>query len=192
MRRFFRGTGEDISDEAHEDSDLQQRGFLENLFGQHLDEDAWNQAKLGVKSGGLGWTKARDLALPAVIASLTDACPPVLAFISQAPPGLFSLTRARRAVDIRLKAATDRWTSTLDTITADQVRNVLQAAFGRLSSERSLAPHRGSSTSWNRMPAIPIAQPEGGILPRPMHMRQTSRTIRPGNGSYSGLLSRHL
>lgn len=50
--------------------DIMIRSTLQSILNVSLTDDAWNQAKLPVKLGGLGLLAAADVALPAFIASV--------------------------------------------------------------------------------------------------------------------------
>ena len=59
--------------EALDSFDQTQRDFFENTLNVRLTEEAWTQATLPVKKGGLGIRKAADLAIPACFSSLADS-----------------------------------------------------------------------------------------------------------------------
>ena len=73
----FRLNGDSIERELIDKHDQSLRGALSHSIDGDLTDNAWTQATLGVKKGGLGLREAQTIALPAFIASRVASRPHV-------------------------------------------------------------------------------------------------------------------
>ena len=72
---MLRLTGDLVADEALGSFDQKQQDSLGNSLGGEVGELAWEQARRRMAEGGLGVKTGKEVALPAVVASLTTARP---------------------------------------------------------------------------------------------------------------------
>eukprot|EP00973_Karenia_brevis_P041455 5735971-Karenia_brevis.AAC.1 len=78
VNHLLRACGDELVEEgaALNEFDRMQEGTLNRLV-PGCDDEAKTQASLSLKVGGLGLRRARDTALPAVLASRAMACPKI-------------------------------------------------------------------------------------------------------------------
>ena len=125
--------------EALEHFDRVQEAHLDRLFpGQ--DPESARQASLGTAVGGLGYRRAVDAALPAVVASLIMARPKVASFDKDlTTAGLLPQGLLLQHFDGRICRATSALQSILDTGEGAQLRDLLDLASARADAVWSAA-----------------------------------------------------
>lgn len=97
--------------QAHDDS---LRASLESILGGSMPEDAWEQATLPVRAGGLGLRHAEITALPAFLASRLASRPHVMSLARHLEEAeLVDVDTFMAAYDARTTAARDRFFSNL-------------------------------------------------------------------------------
>lgn len=72
---LLRVSGHALGHDALQQHDDQLRTFLDNVLAGGLHDTAWEQASVGVKSGGLGFRRAERLSAVAFVASRIEARP---------------------------------------------------------------------------------------------------------------------
>ena len=72
---LLRLSGNAIGADALQQHDGQLRDFLDSVLAGGLHDTAWEQASVGVKSGGLGFRRAESLSAVAFVASRAEARP---------------------------------------------------------------------------------------------------------------------
>ena len=72
---LLRVAGPSMDDDLLDKYDKQGRSSMERILGGPLHDAAWEQGAAGVREGGLGLRRAKDLALPAFVASRIETRP---------------------------------------------------------------------------------------------------------------------
>ena len=102
--------------------DTSLRETLTSTLGGDLTDNAWAQATMGVKQGGLGFREARTVALPAFIASRIASRPHVIEMAQHMEPFQHGATDSiRQAYDRRTDKALQTLVESLDTATAQVI-----------------------------------------------------------------------
>ena len=73
----MRLSGDIIGSDLIDKHDRSLRDSLANIVGGEIDDNAWHQATLGVRTGGLSLREAQTIALPAFLASRIASRPHV-------------------------------------------------------------------------------------------------------------------
>lgn len=138
---LLRGAGSSISIPRLAEYDALLRRSLERILGGPLDDVAWLQATLGVADGGLGFRRARDIALPAFISSRLQARHLVESLADAVKPVTDVNILSR--FDLGLEAAIGELRGSLSIIASAQIQAIIDDARNELSTVRALDDRHG-------------------------------------------------
>ena len=106
---MLRLTGDCVGNSALSDFDQRQQDSLSNSLGGEVGDTPWAQARCRLGEGGVGVKTAHEVALPAVVASLTTARPAAFEWFKRAHErGVLDLGALCEAYDERVEAAQAR------------------------------------------------------------------------------------
>ena len=148
---LLRGAGLAISDSDLTEFDDVTETALGNILGGEITGTAAARAALGVRDGGLGLRKARDLRLPAFVASRVESRPLAAEMASGLPEAV--LHRVLERWDQETTAAIAQWRRELPPGTAAVAQQTIEHA------QRIAERH-----AWELLGEIPSA-PAGGAQP---------------------------
>ena len=182
---ILRATGDRLSQEALASVDESLRVSLGQSLGGDIAGNAWSQAQCPFNQGGLGWTSAADLALPAFIASRVSSRPAVVEmFAKLEAAGLGLSAQLQEVYDKRLDAASARLAATLPVDLADAVGEIIER--GREQTESRWRAECGEDgpvapTVLDPTPAVE-ALAAGNARPRGAVASPERDEDEPGNG----------
>ena len=124
---LLRCSGDRIADDKLCLFDKGMAAGLESALWEPLSDDAWVQATMAVDAGGLGMREARNVALPAFLASRVAARPLVAEMATHTEEaGVCPASLCMQAYDERSQAALNRWLGELPLDVHARVHAIIQ------------------------------------------------------------------
>ena len=126
---ILRATGDLLPLASLSSVDERLRVSLSTSLGGDVYGHAWSQAQCAFSQGGLGWTSAADLALPAFIASRVSARPAASSIFARfEAAGLGTAAAFQEVFDARLGDASARLIASLPADLAQRVEQIINTS----------------------------------------------------------------